>query len=677
MAKYTIDIDVNLKSVEDLKGELQALEAEFSTLSIGSDGFVALGNQIKGVKSQLKDVELQFEGLDKEQKATALVDTFTGLVGAVGAVSSAFIAFGADSAVIENAEKKLLGVIGVVNGLRDASNGLIAINKLTGFSFKTAFTTATGAINTTKIALAGLGIGALILAVTALADTFDIFGSKAAQNTKDAEVALDKYTAKIQLLSTINEDRYRDEIKAAQLAGKSEEEVNALRLKIRKEQNEQIQAEGKKLTLGQTKERAELIKVEKGYLAEIDALEVGAFKNQQALNKKAAADAAAATKAKGENEVKAIKEQTEALRVLDEARATEGLDAITTQYANNLSRLKEAQTEELNQLNLTEAAKVAIRAKYAAQIETNEINRVKDTDAFIKDTNQKAIDDAKQQAEDLKAAQEEEFQSTLDSVNTYYTERLTLQKQALLNGEITQQQYDANALNLEVEKNTALLTATKDYSQSTADANAALADSQIALSNKVADTEKTNQEAIKSAKADLLDASSQILGSLAGLAEEGSNASKAFGLAQIGVDTAIALTNAQASAFSPVSPDNVATGGLAGIAKYATYAAIILSNVAKARAILKGGSSAGGGATTGGGKTGSSTSSIPTSLGTFTPAATPTVPQTGGGLGPMGDPQITTGKPKSGERVVKTYVLAGDVTSAQQAEAQINQKRKF
>jgi len=677
VAKYTVDIDVNYKSVEDLKSELTALEAEFSTLSIGSDGFVELGNQIKGVKSQLKDVELQFEGLDKEQKATALVDTFTGLVGAVGAVSSAFIAFGADSAAIENAEKKLLGVIGVVNGLRDASNGLIAINKLTGFSFKTAFTTATGAINTTKIALAGLGIGALILAVTALADTFDIFGSKAAQNTKDAEAALDLYTRKIQLLANINEDRYKEEIKAAQLAGKSEEEVNALRLKIRKEQNDQIQAEGKKLTLGQTKERAELVKIEKGYLAEIDALEVSAFKNQQALKKKASDDAKAAAKASGENEIKAIKEQTEAIRVLDEARATEGLDAITTQYANNLSRLKEAQEEELKQLNLTEAAKVAIRAKYAAQIETNEINRVKDTDTFIKDANQKAIDDAKQQAEDLKAAQEEEFQSTLDSVNTYYTERATLQKQALLNGEITQQQYDANALTLEVEKNTALLTATQDYSQSTADANAALADSQIALSNKVADTEKTNQEAIKSAKADLLDASSQILGSLAGLAEEGSNASKAFGLAQIGVDTAIALTNAQASAFSPVSPDNVATGGLAGIAKYATYAAIILSNVAKARAILKGGSSAGGGATTSGGRGGSSSGGAVntpppiTSQGTYTPLLP------GGSTGTGTGGQMSTGEMRSGERVVKTYVLAGDVTDAQQAEAQINQKRKF
>ena len=130
--ELNVNVDVNTKSVEDLKLELQALESEFESVGVGTKRFNELGNSIKGIKSQLKDVELQFEGLDKEQRATALVDVFTGLVGAVGAVSSAFIAFGADSENIENAEKKLLGVIGVVNGLRDASNGLLALNKLTG-----------------------------------------------------------------------------------------------------------------------------------------------------------------------------------------------------------------------------------------------------------------------------------------------------------------------------------------------------------------------------------------------------------------------------------------------------------------------------------------------------------------------------------------------------------------
>jgi len=178
--KVNIDINNNLKSVEDLKLELRALEAEFETVSVGSQRFNELGNQIKKTRSQLKDIDLQFEGLDKEQRATALVDTFQGLVGAVGAVSSAFIAFGAESKAIENAEKKLLGVIGVVSGLRDVSNGLVAANKLLGPTFegigttiKAAFTTATGAVNGFRVALASIGIGLVVAGVVALVQNFD------------------------------------------------------------------------------------------------------------------------------------------------------------------------------------------------------------------------------------------------------------------------------------------------------------------------------------------------------------------------------------------------------------------------------------------------------------------------------------------------------------------------
>ena len=166
------DADLTIKSVEDLKLELRALETEFETVQVGSSEFTRLGNEIKKTRSQLKDIDLQFEGLDKEQRATALVDTFQGLVGAVGAVSSAFIAFGGESKAIEDAEKKLLGVIGVVSGLRDVSNGLVAANKLLGPTFegigttiKAAFTTATGAVNGFRVALASIGIGLVVAGV--------------------------------------------------------------------------------------------------------------------------------------------------------------------------------------------------------------------------------------------------------------------------------------------------------------------------------------------------------------------------------------------------------------------------------------------------------------------------------------------------------------------------------
>ena len=178
--EFEIDIDTNLKSVEDLKKEIKALEEEFETVSIGSEKFETLGNQIKKVRGQLKDIDLQFEALDREQRAAALVDTFSGLAGAIGAVSGAFIAFGAESEAIEEAEKKLLGIIAVVQGIREVSDAYVASIKLfgpalsgLGKSFKAAFTTANGAINSTKVALASLGIGLVILAVDQLIQNWD------------------------------------------------------------------------------------------------------------------------------------------------------------------------------------------------------------------------------------------------------------------------------------------------------------------------------------------------------------------------------------------------------------------------------------------------------------------------------------------------------------------------
>ena len=61
--------------------------------------------------------------------------------------------------------------------------------------------------------------------------------------------------------------------------------------------------------------------------------------------------------------------------------------------------------------------------------------------------------------------------------------------------------------------------------------------------------------------------------------------SKAFALGQIAYDTATALTKALSVTQSP-SPDNVATGGLAGIAKYTSIAAMIAINASKAISIV-------------------------------------------------------------------------------------------
>ena len=182
---YSIQIngvDKAVNSIDELETGVKSLEAKLKGEKIGTESFKRLQNEVKKAKSQLKDFELQVEGLDKEQRAGALVDSFNGLTGAVGAVSSAFLAFGVESEAIEGAERKLLGVIGVVSGLRDASNGLVSVQKLLGNSsikmgdyLTKAFAGGIKGVNGLKVAIASTGIGLLIVAVGLLITYWDEF----------------------------------------------------------------------------------------------------------------------------------------------------------------------------------------------------------------------------------------------------------------------------------------------------------------------------------------------------------------------------------------------------------------------------------------------------------------------------------------------------------------------
>lgn len=80
---------------------------------------------------------------------------------------------------------------------------------------------------------------------------------------------------------------------------------------------------------------------------------------------------------------------------------------------------------------------------------------------------------------------------------------------------------------------------------------------------------------------------SQDLGNaVVSLLGEQTAAGKAVALAQIAADTARALSGALANANSP-TPDNVASGGLAGIAKYIALATTIATNAKRAIDIVK------------------------------------------------------------------------------------------
>jgi hypothetical protein len=140
-------------------------------------------------------------------------------------------------------------------------------------------------------------------------------------------------------------------------------------------------------------------------------------------------------------------------------------------------------------------------------------------------------------------------------------------------------------------------------------------------------------EAMKQSKQDLFDASVGLANAIIGLAGEQSKVGKVLALSTIAADTAMSISNAMTTTTSP-SPDNVATGGIAGIAKYVALAAMILNNAKRARDILKGGQP-----------------SAPSGAGQMN----------GGGMPQMSAPNISSSLPSVSGFDTKVFVTEGDI----------------
>jgi hypothetical protein len=145
-----------------------------------------------------------------------------------------------------------------------------------------------------------------------------------------------------------------------------------------------------------------------------------------------------------------------------------------------------------------------------------------------------------------------------------------------------------------------------------------------------------SEEAVQQSKQNLYKASIDLANSIAALAGEQTKTGKAIALSVIAADTAMAISGALNVTQKP-SPDNIATGGLAGAAKYIGLAAMILTNAKKARDILKGGQ----------------------------PSAPSGMQSSGGGLPQMAAPQISSTLPQVSGFEQRVYVTEGDISRTQ------------
>ena len=103
---------------------------------------------------------------------------------------------------------------------------------------------------------------------------------------------------------------------------------------------------------------------------------------------------------------------------------------------------------------------------------------------------------------------------------------------------------------------------------------------------EIDEEEKKSKQAVADLEQKIFDESQSLATAIINLVGQQSKLGKGIALAQIAADTAVALTGALKNSQSS-TPDNVATGGLAGIAKYIGIATTILSNSKRAYDILK------------------------------------------------------------------------------------------
>lgn len=149
-----------------------------------------------------------------------------------------------------------------------------------------------------------------------------------------------------------------------------------------------------------------------------------------------------------------------------------------------------------------------------------------------------------------------------------------------------------------------------------------------------------------------------VLGILSGFAEQGTDLQKGLALAQVAVDTGIAISNMTATSSAPTA-DNIASGGLSGFAKYATGIIKILANIATAKNIINSVPGGSGGVSIG-------TPSIDTSAPVY-PTYIP--------------PQATTLDQKSlntiSNVVARAYVVESDITGVTKRVQRIENAARF
>lgn len=543
-----VEVQASVKgddSVKSFRAQLKEAQQEAFRLAqaLGqtSPEAVKAAQKVAELRDQMDDFNATVKGLhpDRFQQFANITST---LANGFAAAQGAAALLGSESEDLQKSMARVQGAMAFaqgISGLKDMQFQLGNIPKMIYSKVVPAFTTAAGAARAIG---AALGIGVIIAGVTALIALF-----------KNLDISINGVS--------------RSDAKLLEQQEK--------RLQASKDNVDALDAQDNILKL-QGKSEGDILKMK------IAALKV-AIDNQKAVieTSKAQATAQIAAAQRNKDILTGILNFISAPFQL----LMDGIDAIAKKLGYDTGLGKTFQDLKASAANLVFDPKQTEEEAKATQAEQEKAlldmqNKLAGHKLAVKDIDRKAAEDRRKAAEEETKRLKEEEDNRVKNAADAAKKKLDDEKAAADERARQQKMLDDADAQLEkerLEEEKRRQEVIEQFEKGKQLAAEARAENEKKRLQAQADFRKSIEDNVMASA----DALIQMLG-------EQSGAAKAIALAQIAYDTGKAISGALAVTQS-MSADNVATGGLAGIAKYAAISAAILTNSARAIRIVKSG----------------------------------------------------------------------------------------
>jgi hypothetical protein len=585
----TIDLTVKKPDFKSMKSEIKELTiaAQQAVMQFGEFSPEARKAEaaLASARDRMEDFNDRVKAVNPD-KFAQLNTVVSGVARGFQAAQGAMALFGNQSKDLEKTMVKLQGAMALAEGLE----GLGKVQQQFKAIFTDVIAGAKKAFAAIKAGIGSTGIGLIVIALGSIVAYWDeirfaIMG--VSEETKKAKLEQDKYNQSIKELN-----RERELLLYGELAAKKSEllEIETETNKLYERQGK-IQERLKVIAQSRLLANTEHGKAEEARLnAEFNAAQLRIEK----LTNLEIAATNAITKIEKDDEAR---KEAERKNRLDKKQSQADKDAQKEKdRLENLARLQQEliEADRLRRLSLAKTEEEERKIKF-------------DNERLaLRDKYQKDLKDFEGNQEALKLIRQR-YQSDIATAQTNFNKQ---EEQKAKDQAAKDKQLQNEAL-----KN--LVTSTDQFN---------------AKYKKNHEDRLLADAAEKQSKEDLYKASIDLANAVIGLAGEQTKTGKILAISVIAADTAMALSGALKVSQSP-SPDNVATGGLAGAAKYIGLAAMILTNAKRARDILKGGQ----------------------------PSASAPAQMNGGGMPQMSAPNISSSLPTVSGFDTKVFVTEGDI----------------